>query len=101
LLDPLGERRPLHQLHDQRAILDAVDRGDVGMIERGQHLRLAREARHPRRVAGEIFGDQLDRDFASELAVGGAIHLAHGALTELGRDAIVRDRFRSHRPREC
>ena len=37
LRDPIGERRPFDQLHDQRVqaagILEAVDRGDVRMIE--------------------------------------------------------------------
>ena len=93
LLDPLGQRRALDQLHDERAVLDAVDRGDVRMVEGGEHLRLAREARHAHGVPGEVFRDQLDRDLATELAVGGAIHLSHGAFAELRGDAVVGDRF--------
>ena len=42
--DPLGEGRPLDQLEDQHRrparLLEAVDRPDVRVIERGQHLRL-------------------------------------------------------------
>ena len=83
LLDSFGQRRTLDQLHDERAVLDAVDRGDVRMVEGGQHLRLAREARHARGVVGEVFRDQLDRHLSTELAVGGAIHLSHGAFAEL------------------
>ena len=48
LLDPLGQRRPFDQLHHQRVLLDAVDRRDVRMIQRREHLRLAREARQAR-----------------------------------------------------
>ena len=96
LLDPLRQRRTLDELHDQRAVLDAVDRGDVRMVEGGEHLRLAREARHARGVLGEVFGDQLDRDLSTELAVGGAIHLAHGAFAEFRGDAVVGDGFRRH-----
>ena len=49
LRDAIRERRPLHQLHHERrnaaGLLEAVDRGDVGMVERGQRLRFAVEAR--------------------------------------------------------
>ena len=45
VLEALGEGRPFDQFHDERAIFHAVDRGDVGMVQRRQHLRLAREAR--------------------------------------------------------
>ena len=33
------EGRSLHQFHHQCMFLQAVDRGDVRMIERGEHLR--------------------------------------------------------------
>ena len=46
--DPLRERRPLDQLQHQRAdavrLFEAVDRRDVRMIQRREHLRLALEA---------------------------------------------------------
>ena len=53
LLDALGQRRPLDELHDERLVLDAVDRRDVRMIERGEHLRFAREARQAQRILGQ------------------------------------------------
>ena len=47
--EPLGEVLALDQLHDEGAdaarLLEAVDRGDVRVLERGEHLRLALEAR--------------------------------------------------------
>ena len=47
-LQPLGERLALDQLQHQvgRAVdqLEAVDRGDVRVVERGQQSRLALEA---------------------------------------------------------
>ena len=53
----IGQRLALDQLEDQRAhavgLLEAVDRGDVGMIERREHARLALEARQPIGVGGE------------------------------------------------
>ncbi len=92
--DAIGERRPLDQLHHQRVVLDAVDGGDIRMIEGGEDLRLAREARQPGRIRGQGGRDQLDRNVASELGVGGAIHLAHGTLAEFGAEAVVGDRVR-------
>jgi hypothetical protein len=48
LRDPLGQRRSVNQLHDQRmnliGVLESVDVRDVGMIERGQHLSFSLEA---------------------------------------------------------
>ena len=52
---------------------------DVRMIERGEHLRFALEARQALGVVRERVGQDLDRDVASELRVAGAIHLAHPA----------------------
>ena len=45
--DPLGQRFALHQLHHQEVaaagLLDTVERGDIGMIQRRERLRLALE----------------------------------------------------------
>ena len=49
------------------------------MIERGEHARLALEARQPIGVAGEAPRQDLDRDVAAELRVARAIDLAHAA----------------------
>jgi len=40
-------RRALDQLYDQRLIFHAVKLGDVGMVQRGEHLGLALEAGQP------------------------------------------------------
>ncbi len=84
LLDAIGKRRAVDQLHDERmrraAVFEAVDLGDVRMIERGEDLRFAMKAREPIRVAGERIRQDLQRDVATELGVAGAIHLAHSAL---------------------
>ena len=51
--DPIGQRLALDQFEDQRmrlaAVLEPVNRADVRMVERGQHLRFALEA-------GQAFG---------------------------------------------
>ena len=83
----VGQRRPVHQLHDERVcrpgILEAVDLCDVRMVERGQHLRFTVKAREPIRIAGKRRGQDLERDVAAELGVAGAIDLAHTACAQL------------------
>ena len=74
LRNPLGERRALDQFQHQRALLDAVDGRDIRMVERRQHLRLAREPRHAVGVLREGFGNDFDGDFAIQLGVGGAVN---------------------------
>ena len=61
LSDAVRERRPLDQLQHQRldtlaGFFEAVNRGDVRMVERGEHLRLAPEPREPLRIGGEGSG---------------------------------------------
>jgi hypothetical protein len=92
-LDPLLQRLALDQFHHQevnrrsrlgmRRLLDGMDAGDVGMVQRRQHLRLAGEAGHPRGIVGEGLRQQLQRDVAAELRVPGAVDRAHAALAEL------------------
>ena len=93
LRDPVGERRPLHQLQHQRprplGLLDTVDGGDVGMVEAGEDPRLPLEPGEAIRVRREGVGQDLQRDLAVELGVGGLPDLAHAALTEEGRDVVV------------
>src|SRR5262245_41803512 len=68
--DPLFERIPLHQLEDQRTcaagFLEAIDRSDMWVIERGEDARLSLEAREPIGVAGKRRWQNLDRDVASK-----------------------------------
>ena len=85
-----GPRRSdaLDQFHHQRALLDAVHGRDVGMIQRGQHLRFALEARHVLLVIREGRGQHLDGDVAIELGVVRAVHLAHAAGAEGCHDLV-------------
>ena len=80
------ERLALDELEDQEAdavrFFEAVDRADVRVIQRGEHPRLALEAREAIRVARERAGQDLDRDVAPELRVVRLVHLAHAARAE-------------------
>ena len=76
------------QFHHQRALLDAVDGGDVGMIQRREHLRFTLEARHVLRVVGQRRGQHFDGDVAVQLGIAGAVHLAHAARADWCKNLI-------------
>ena len=86
LRELVRERLALDELENQEAdavrFLDAVDPADVGVIQRGEHPRLALEAREPIRMARERARQDLDRDVAPELRVVRPVHLAHAAGAE-------------------
>ena len=88
----VGEGRPLDQLEDQGShtvgFLQSVDRADVGVVERRQQARLAREARSTLGVGREMRRQDLYRDVASELVVARAIDLAHAAGAERRNDRV-------------
>jgi hypothetical protein len=93
-LQALPEVLALDQFHHQREhavggrLLEAVDGGDVGVIQGGEDLRLAAEAGDALRVQREGRGQHLERDLAAELRVARAQHLAHAARAER-RDHVV------------
>src|SRR5690606_27651886 len=70
------------------ARLHAVDLGDVRVVELGEQLRLALEAREALGIGDEAGGQDFDRDVAFELGIVGAIDLAHPAFAELGGDLV-------------
>ena len=74
-------------------LLEPVDGGDVRVVERGEQVRLALEAREPVFVPRQLGRQHLDRDLAAEVAVGRSIDLAHAAGAERGRDPVVRQRL--------
>jgi len=87
-LDPLGQRLALDELEHQSAhavaFFDPVDGGDVRMVQRGDHTRLALEAGQPARVGGERARQDLDRHIATEFRVVSAVDLAHAAPPDEG-----------------
>ena len=91
--EAVGERGPVDELHDQgkaaACFLDPVNLRDVLMIERGERLRFAFEARQILGVRGDAREEHLDGDFAVESHVVGAIDLAHAAGPK-GGDYLIR-----------
>ncbi len=91
--DALGQRRPLHQLHDQAAyavrFFQSVDGGDVGMVERSQHPRLALEPRQAIGMVRKALGQDLQSHVTVQLAIPDAIYLPHSARSQRAADFIM------------
>ena len=97
-LQPLGEVLAGDELHRQevrgravgeRRALEAVDVRDVGVVERGQQLRLALEAGEALGILRQLGRQHLDRDVASELRVSGAVDLPHTSRAEGSGESVV------------
>ncbi len=90
--DAVGERRPLDQFHHEGVhaggLLEPVDRGDVGMIERRERLGLALEPRQAFGVRCERVRQDLDRDLAAKGRVRRPIHFAHSTDADAGDDFV-------------
>ena len=97
-LQAIRESLALDPLEDQvaggvRRLLEAVNRGDVGMIERRQQLGLALETRELLGVASHLGGQGLDRHSPVELAIAGEVHHAHATAAQLALDDVVAQLF--------
>ena len=93
LRDPVSQGRTLDQLQHQRPrplrFLDAVDGGDVRVVEAGEDLRLPLEPGEPVWISREGVGEDLQGDLAVELRVGGLPDLAHAPFADEGGDVVV------------
>ncbi len=72
--------------------VEAIDGGDVGVVERSQQLGLALEASNPLLIPRHQLGQHLDRDFSIQLGISGKVDLAHATRTQR-RDNLVRTEF--------
>jgi hypothetical protein len=85
----------LDELHDQRGafggFFEAVDLGDVGVVQRGEDFGFAGEAGEAFGVAGELGWEELDGYFAIESGVAGAPDFAHAAGADGAEDLIGAD----------
>ena len=92
MTDLFGQSLAGHELHDDEehasGLFEAVNGGDVGMVEGRQQACLAFEARQAFGVGRKKFGQDLDGDVSSQVRITRAIHLAHPARTER-RDDLV------------
>ena len=91
-MNAVRERRPFDELHHQRdsalCFFEAIDGGDVRVVQRRQHLGFAPETRQPIGISGDRRGKNLDRDSPFQPAVGGLIDLAHSADADLANHLV-------------
>jgi hypothetical protein len=94
------ERGALDELENQEAnvvgFLEAVDRADVGMVERREHSRFAFEARQSIGMPGERRWQNLDGDIAPELRIVRTVDFAHAARAEQRVQAIPAKQLPGH-----
>ena len=97
--DAVGERLAVDQLQDEGfdrqprawrrlALMHAVNRPDVGMVERRQEAGLAFEAGASVGIGQPEIGQDLERDVAAERRVAGPIDQAHAARAEQSGDLV-------------
>ena len=93
--DPLRQVLALDQLHDQGTdaarFLQAVNVGDVGVIQRRQGLRFACEPSQPFGVPRKRVGQDLQRHVTIELRVACPKHLTHPSLADRRRHFVDAD----------
>ena len=81
--EPIGKRLPIYQFHDEElraaGLLEAVDRGDMRVIQSGEKLGFTVEPRDAFGIVREALGHDLQRHLASELRIPRAIDLPHPA----------------------
>jgi hypothetical protein len=92
LRNTICERRPSDEFHHEggRAVrsFEAVDLGDVGVVQRGKCPGLALEPSQAIRVLREGLRQDLNGDLTPQVGVGGAIYLTLAAHADLGGDFI-------------
>ena len=83
----------IHELHHERrkraGIFEAIERGDVWMIERREHVRFSPEPGEAFRVAPQRLGKNLQSDITTESWMAAAVYLSHAALSDDGDDFVT------------
>ena len=69
-------------------LLQPMDRRDVGMIQRSQHLRFALETGEPLGIVRERFWENFDGNIAPELGVLRLIDLSHSTCANRCGDLV-------------
>ena len=91
--NPLGQGLTGHELEHEimrvPGLLEPVDRGDVGVVQRRENFGLSLEARQSLRVSGKRFGQDFDGDVPAEFSVLGSEDLAHPAFANRLDDLVV------------
>src|SRR5579864_9514343 len=91
-LEAVRQSLPLDQFHDQRPrvsrVFQAINGGNIGMVQRGEDLRFALETSHAVGVRGERLRQDLDGHVPVEIGVAGAVDLPHASAAQQVRDSV-------------
>ena len=91
----LPQAHPIHKLHQQViqavGLAEVIDGDDVGMVEPGQRLRLAREPLGEARVFLLLASQDLQRHEAVEPRLARLIDHAHAAAAQAFQDFQLRE----------
>ena len=77
--------------HQNRSVVEfenVEERADIRVADPREQTPFALETRAPSGVVGERLPEDFDRDVPPQSRIAGAIHLAHGAITEQADDLI-------------
>jgi hypothetical protein len=87
-LQPVGQRIALDEFKNEKTrgsgLLQPVDGGNIGMIQRCEHTRFAFESRQSFHIPFEFGRQNLYRHFTAELAVVRPINFTHATLAGEG-----------------
>ena len=93
--DHVLECYAIKELHNEESaavvLADVVDRADVGMVQSGRSLGFAAETLEGLMVLGQVIGEELQSDEATETGVFGFVDDSHSTAAELLYDSIMRD----------
>src|SRR5262249_10154674 len=95
MLDAIREGRPLDQLHHERTntvrLFEAVDVGDVGMVQCGERSGFPLEPGDAFRIRRKRLREDLDRYVAIQLPITRTIDLSHTTSTNGGENLVGTD----------
>jgi hypothetical protein len=96
-LEHLGQGLPGNQLQRKKAhavrLLQAMNRGDVGVAQGGKEFRFPLEAGQALGVLGEVLGEHLDGDLPVKLGVERLPDHPHAPLADLLDEPVVGERL--------
>src|SRR5215471_20155101 len=92
-LEALFQRFAFDQFHNEEmptvGLFQAMQRCNVRMIQGSKHPRFPLESGNALRIASKLFGKNLDGNQPSKLCIGGLIHFAHTARSDVTGDLVM------------
>ena len=98
--DAMLQGHAVEKLHGDKGLAvlfsDVVNGADVGMVQCGRSLGFALKSSQDLGVAGDFFGEELQRDETMEAGVFSFVNDSHPATAEFFDDSVVRDSLTNH-----